>query len=195
MEDDFGAENLEDGELWLPSDFFSTDEVHEVSTNFNYSTFSNAKPYCMNQFSNSSSPFLERHYPHHYSEPLPALQRFKPADRVGYAGDGVHDFCGGGTGISLTGCSPIHRYQRLNPVQNFMGERAWSLQNQQQENRFALNRVLPGLGTGGYGGTGVFLPRVSSNSISTANVGINHNYYCFRKGQGTIIMRHGNEIR
>ncbi|KAL0374780.1 UNVERIFIED_CONTAM: hypothetical protein Sradi_3393700 [Sesamum radiatum] len=140
MADDFGAENLEDGELWLPSDFFSMDEVQWYGAS-------------------------------------------------GGAGGGTHDPCGCGTGNgnSWAGWSSIYQLQRLNPVQtqvgNFFGERAWALQSQQQHHhRFGQNRVFPGVRMGAHGGTGVFLPRISSDMLA-ATVTKNHNHHCFGKGQ------------
>ncbi|KAK4414776.1 hypothetical protein Salat_2584500 [Sesamum alatum] len=192
MADDFGAENLEDGELWLPSDFFSMDEVqvsNKITTPYHY--FSSSKLSCMEDSRRfSSSAFLHRqtHNPC-LSKPLPSLQRFKPAVRYAASGGGAggtHDPCGCGTGNSWVGCSSIYQLQRLNPVQtqvgNFFGERAWALQRL-QHNRFAQNRVFPGVRRmGAHGGTGVFLPRISSDMLA-ATVAKNHNHHGFGKGQ------------
>ncbi|KAL0338709.1 UNVERIFIED_CONTAM: hypothetical protein Sangu_1393000 [Sesamum angustifolium] len=190
MADDFGAENLEDGELWLPSDFFSMDEV-QVSNPYssNLSCMQDSHPF-------SSSTFLhpQTHNPC-LSKPLPSLQRFKPAVRYGAsggAGGGTHDPCGCGTGNSWAGWSSLYHLLRLNPVQtqvgNFFGERAWALQRQQQQHnhRFAQNRVFPGARMGA-GGTGVFLPRISSDMLA-APVTKNHNHHCFGKGQRELML-------
>ncbi|KAI3471754.1 hypothetical protein Pfo_028407 [Paulownia fortunei] len=194
---DFGAENLEDGELWLPSDFFSMDEV-QVSNKINTPSgyCSSSKPSCMEGFQRFSSSTSLEHHTHNRGlyKPLPTLQRFKPAvwnGSIGVSGGGVHDPCDCGTGNSWTGFSSVYQLQRLNPVQTqvetFMGERAWALQRQQR-NRFALNRVFPGVarvGMGAHGGTGVFLPRISSN-MQTTTVSKNHNHHCVGKGPRMI---------
>ncbi|KAK6147314.1 hypothetical protein DH2020_018226 [Rehmannia glutinosa] len=65
-------------------------------------------------------------------------------------------------------------------VETFMGERALALQRQQQT-RFVLNRGFPGVGMGAHGGTGVFLPRISSNMV-TATVTKKHNPRSAGKG-------------
>ncbi|KAL0410195.1 UNVERIFIED_CONTAM: hypothetical protein Slati_3609200 [Sesamum latifolium] len=193
MADDFGAENLEDGELWLPSDFFSMDEVqvsNKLTTPYHHCSSSNLS--CMqdsHRFSSSTFLHPQTHIPC-LSKPLPSLQRFKPAVRYGVsggAGGGTHDPCGCGTGNSWAGWSSIYQLQRLNPVQtqvgNFFEERAWALQRQQQHNhRFGQNRVFPGVRMGAHGGTGVFLPRISSDMLA-ATVTKNHNHHCFGKGQ------------
>ncbi|KAK4396598.1 hypothetical protein Sango_1496400 [Sesamum angolense] len=159
MADDFGAENLEDGDLWLPSDFFSMDEV-QVSNPYssNLSCMQNSHPF-------SSSTFLhpQTHNPC-LSKPLPSLQRFKPAVRYGASGG-----AGGGTHDPWV-------------VGNFFGERAWALQRQQHNHRFGQNPVFPGVRMGAHGGTGVFLPRISSDMLA-APVTKNHNHHCFGKGQ------------
>lgn len=64
MEEDFDAENLEDGELWLPSDFFSMDDV-QASTNFNspLNYYSTSKPRCMEDLAQRFSDFNVRQRP------------------------------------------------------------------------------------------------------------------------------------
>ncbi|KAL6559117.1 hypothetical protein OROHE_006486 [Orobanche hederae] len=177
MADDFGSENLEDGELWLPPNFFSMDEAqvsNNITTPFRFC--SSSKPIIsMEGFQRiyPSTFFQRQHHNCGLCMPLPYFQRFKPAARYGFStvsDGGAQNTCDRGSGKFWTGCSSIHQLRRLNPVhteiikpdsgqvQCFMAERARALQGQQQ-NRFYLNRISPRLEIGARGGTGVFLPR------------------------------------
>ncbi|XP_022889456.1 uncharacterized protein LOC111404967 [Olea europaea var. sylvestris] len=190
MEEDFDAENLEDGELWLPSDFFSMDDV-QASTNFNspLNYYSTSKPRCMEDLAQRFSDFNVRQRPN-FSK---SLQGFKPDQYRSTVSRPVACFgCsggGGGTGSRWPGSSPVYPYQFLNPVQSllhtFIEARPWTLQRQQ--NRFTPNRVLsiPGSGTamGAQGGTGVFLPRTSANGSTTVTGRSPNNQYA-RSGHG-----------
>ncbi|KAL3628147.1 hypothetical protein CASFOL_027193 [Castilleja foliolosa] len=159
MADEFGAQELEDGEIWLPADFFSPDEVSDKTSST-----------CMDGFQRLSPSDLLLRQPHRrdFYKP-PTLQRFKPAVRFGFggvSGGGLGVTCDCGAGRSWTGCSPVY----LNPVQNqietfFMGERARAIQRQLQ-NRLVLNRISPRAGNVG---TGVFLPRVSGDMAKNQN--------------------------
>ncbi|KAL9153633.1 hypothetical protein ABFS82_10G062200 [Erythranthe guttata] len=185
MADDLDAENLEDGEQWLPSDFFST--------KFSYSSSSpnpsgTAEEESYQSFSASTS--LQRHPNYrHLCKPLPNLQRFNPAVSYGSVGvSGGDDPCECKTGNIRTGCSSGYRFD---PVQTqnerFIGERAMAvlhLHQRQQRTRFSLNRVFSVVGMGpGHVGTGVFLPRTA---LLTKNSNIHHN---LRKGPRTMNSR------
>lgn len=77
MAHDFGAENLEDGEQWLPSDFFSIDEVQASNkTSIPLSYCSSSKPSCMAVFHNSSASASPHRHPHNrcLSKPPPNSQ-------------------------------------------------------------------------------------------------------------------------
>ncbi|GER41844.1 anaerobic dimethyl sulfoxide reductase [Striga asiatica] len=156
MADDFGAQDLEDGELWLPSDFFSMDEAQLPSkTPTPVGSHSFSKATCMVGFQRVA-------HNNGLCEALQTLQRFKPAVYGGVSREAARDPCGRGMKKSWTGCLPVTRFQNPNPVQDqieaFMAERARAEERQQ------LNRVLLQAGMGARGGTGVFLPRVSNTA-------------------------------
>lgn len=191
MEEDFGAESLEDGELWLPSDFFSMDDV-QASTKFNspLNYYSNSKPCFREDLAQRFSDFNVYQRPN-FSK---SLQVFKPEVpyRSAVTGPVACFGCfggGGDTGSRWIGSSPVYPYQFLNPVQSllhtFIEARPRTLQRHQH--RLMPNRVLSiprsGLGMGAQGGTGVFLPRISANSSTTVTGRSPNNQYA-RSGHG-----------
>ncbi|KAL2481727.1 Uncharacterized protein Adt_34693 [Abeliophyllum distichum] len=175
MEEDCDTEFLEDGELWLPSDFFSMDDV-QASTKFNtpLNYYFTSKPRCMEELSHRFSEFTL--HGRSFSKSPPTLHGFKPEfpyrstvegpvscfGCIGGGGGSAHNVCDYITGSRWAGSSPVYPYRFLNPVQSplqtFIEARPWTLQRQQH--RLIPNRVLPipgsGIGMGGQGGTGVF---------------------------------------
>ncbi|CAA3000872.1 Hypothetical predicted protein [Olea europaea subsp. europaea] len=115
MEEDFDAENLEDGELWLPSDFFSMDDV-QASTNFNspLNYYSTSKPRCMEDLAQRFSDFNVRQRPNISK----SLQGFKPDQYRSTVSRPVA--CFGCSGGGWLGSSPVYPYQFLNPVQSLV---------------------------------------------------------------------------
>ncbi|MBA0760523.1 hypothetical protein Gotri_023264 [Gossypium trilobum] len=182
--------NLDDGELWLPSDIF----VHEPPSKFNPHLHHHHLPFtCMDDL---APRFAALSLPKHHQK-LPKVtnfQRLKEPVRYGSvhgAGLGQNSY-GFRNGPFLAGTKPVYEFQFLKPTQaqvhlkvlmllssyepsfHFSVEaRVRSLQRQQQ-NRLFQNRGLPfeangfnnyKLGLGGglvreSGGTGVFHPRI-----------------------------------
>ncbi|XP_057466976.1 uncharacterized protein LOC130756471 isoform X2 [Actinidia eriantha] len=181
--------NLDDGELWLPSEIF-------------HNQLSSMEDLAQRV---AALAFLERRGSQTLPKPPPNLRFLRPV-WYGLAGslwEGYFGFNGGlgvGYGRGLygfgveglwTSSGPVYSYQFVNPVQpqveRVMDARARVLSREQ--NRMLERLVLPlqgrGLGVGGgglereYGGTGVFLPRTgttktttrSRKTTSTLNVG------------------------
>ncbi|XP_060200928.1 uncharacterized protein LOC132629234 [Lycium barbarum] len=214
------SENLDDGELWLPSDIFPVEEIVSVSVPHN-NKFKNNSPTtssfcccdsCLHHHNDHLSlkaavtdeniiqrfaaiSLLQQRPLNIHSVPnsFPITERFRPADRYS-----CKDY-------SLTECfetgpqlvyQPVQLYppvQLKHQVESLMEARSRVLHVQAEKNRFIRmhnmkrnpgldrfsgNRFLPfgGSANGGsssgrdYGGTGVFLPRVSTNNIDN-NVG------------------------
>ncbi|CAK9152956.1 unnamed protein product [Ilex paraguariensis] len=169
--------NLDDGEMWLPSDIFPIDEVPSKLKPRNYSS----ELLCMEEIAQRFAVFasLERNRtqsfnkPHTYLE----LERFREPVRYGSVGSFPGGYCvgvnggtrvgygghGWGNGGVLTGSRPVYQYELLNPVQfqfeSFMEARVRGLQRQQvrfMQNRIMGRRFLPlqgnGIGVGNNGG-------------------------------------------
>ncbi|KAL7137235.1 hypothetical protein ABFS83_10G079200 [Erythranthe nasuta] len=193
MADDLDDEYLEDGEQWLPSDFFSIDEI-QTSTRFSYSSSSSPNPSrtaeeeeSYQSFSASTSLQSHPNY-RHLCKPFPNLQRINPAVSYGTVGvSGGGDPCECKTGNIRTGCSPGYRFEPVQTqIERFIGERAMAIlhHQRQQRTRFSMNRVFSVVGMGpGHVGTGVFLPRTA---LLTKNSNIHHN---LRKGPRTMNSR------
>ncbi|GFZ08926.1 hypothetical protein Acr_20g0007340 [Actinidia rufa] len=168
--------NLDDGELWLPSEIF-------------HNQLSSMEDLAQRV---AALAFLERRRSQTLPKPTPNLVRFLPPVRHGLAGslrEGYFDFNGGlgvGYGRGLygfgveglwTSSGPVYSCQFVNPVQpqveRVMDARARVLSREQ--NLMLERLVLPlqgrGLGVGGlereYGGTGVFLPRTGTTKTTT----------------------------
>ncbi|PSS21457.1 Vegetative cell wall protein like [Actinidia chinensis var. chinensis] len=168
--------NLDDGELWLPSEIFHNElsSMEDLAQRV------------------AALAFLERRRSQTLPKPPPNLVRFIPPVRYGSASslpDGCFGF-NGGFGLGLygfgveglwTGYRPVYSVQVVNSVQPqvecVVEARARVLSREQ--NRVLQNRVwerpvlpLQGRGLGGglereYGGTGVFLPRIGTTKTTT----------------------------
>ncbi|XP_010246895.1 PREDICTED: uncharacterized protein LOC104590069 [Nelumbo nucifera] len=179
--------NLDDGELWIPSDIFPD----EVSTKFS-PEFPSEITY-MEDLAHQLATFalLERNQTVANPPPNlpPNLEYFRRQGRYGAVAPprtgfsfgfgrgptaGHHLFSSGNEGFPA-GSRPVYQYRPMKPVHAQVessvhqpGDR--SLQKQQQNQ--GQNRFLPfqvnGSGMGGlvreYGGTGVFLPRIATTA-------------------------------
>ncbi|XP_059643174.1 uncharacterized protein LOC132285030 [Cornus florida] len=186
--------NLDDGELWLPSDIFP-DEIPSRKSPFYHSELTHLQNLAQHF---AALALLQRFRNQTVAKQrlnlAPNSERFEPAvpyDSTGYrrawhfgfngsagVGHGVDGYGIGSRG-TWTGCRPAYQYHFVQPVQpqveSFMEARARVLQKQQKQFLQSQNMVLPFRGSrvgGGfvreYGGTGVFLPRI--NSTTTTNV-------------------------
>ncbi|KAF8395464.1 hypothetical protein HHK36_019410 [Tetracentron sinense] len=159
--------DLDDGELWLPSDIFPDEVTAKLSPNLP------SDPTYMEDLSAYALVNPNRNA----TKPPPSLapnSEFRPTSRYslvdsprtgyGFGVDGVHpgvrrSLNGNGNG----GFGPVYQYHPMKPahtqVEGFVETRSRVLQRQQ-------NQV--GNGMGGFvresGGTGVFLPRVATTT-------------------------------
>ncbi|XWS59398.1 hypothetical protein CRYUN_Cryun08bG0118200 [Craigia yunnanensis] len=169
--------NLDDGELWLPSDVF----FNEVTSKFKPHLHHHLPFSCTDDL---ASRFAALSLPKHQQK-LPKATNFKmlkepfrygPMNGTGFeVGQSLYGFR---TDPFLGWSKPVYEFQFLKPtqaqVESYVEARARVLQRQQ--NRLVQNRVLPfqangfnkntnkfGLGGGlvrESGGTGVFYPRI-----------------------------------
>ncbi|WJZ93510.1 hypothetical protein VitviT2T_012443 [Vitis vinifera] len=197
--------NLDDGELWLPSDIFPEEVPSKFGTHHLPSEFAYMSDIAR-QFAAFTLLQPPQTHPKHPLNLAPNLERLRPMIRYGPYGRPGCSTTVAVTGIgdspcvcdSPCGCDcrlrscwdggrPLYEYRNVKPpqpqVDSFLQTRTLALQRHQ--NRFQ-NRSLPfqrsgsGLGGGGgggggfgfvrnYGGTGVFLPRISSTTTTSPN--------------------------
>ncbi|XP_042475568.1 uncharacterized protein LOC122057513 isoform X2 [Macadamia integrifolia] len=191
--------NLDDGELWLPSDIFPDEVSPMISPKFpSELTYMEdlaqqlAAYALLERNQNTAKPFpnlvpnLESKQQSRYGTNV------APRYGLGIGFGGVHDVghrqnhyapvtVNGGFRVGLT---QVYRYRTMSPsqaqVENFL--RARVLQGLQNQNQ---NRLLPfqvnGMGTGGFGresgGTGVFLPRLATT------LDVKKKHHCVKKGE------------
>ncbi|KAL7225944.1 hypothetical protein ACSBR1_021152 [Camellia fascicularis] len=195
--------NLDDGELWLPSDIFPLEEIPSKIT----------RPYYPSDLAHrfAALAFLDRH--------RNQTQRFGPVryDSMGSLPTGYLTIDGGfgvGNGLGFHGLNlwvgsrPVYYpHHIINPVQpqveSFMETRARVLQREQNwllQNRVLENRQKTGLGMRGgggfvreYGGTGVFLPRAAVSATTSTADGRRRQSVGNRKE--TKVIPHGNPMK
>ncbi|CAL5356998.1 unnamed protein product [Camellia sinensis] len=197
--------NLDDGELWLPSDIFPLEEIPSKFT----------RPYYPSDLAHrfAALAFLDRH--------RNQTQRFGPVryDSMGSLPTGYLAIDGGfgvGNGLGFHGLNlwvgsrPVYYpHQIINPVQpqveSFMETRARVLlreQNRLLQNRLLENQQRTGLGMRGggggfvreYGGTGVFLPRAAV-SATTTTAADSRRRQSVRNKKETKVIPHGNPMK
>ncbi|XVF07552.1 hypothetical protein REPUB_Repub06bG0148900 [Reevesia pubescens] len=188
MENEFSnfPPNLDDGELWLPSDIF----LNEVPSKFKPHLHHHHHHHRLSCMDDLAPRFAALSLPKHLQK-LPKATNFvrlkEPVCYGSMNGTGFEvgqSLYGFRTGPFYGGTKPVYEFQFLKPtqaqVESYVESRARVLQRQQ--NRHVQNRVLPfkangfnhnkfGLGGGlvrESGGTGVFHPRiVNPNPNST----------------------------
>ncbi|KAB1201175.1 hypothetical protein CJ030_MR0G004711 [Morella rubra] len=180
--------NLDDGEVWLPSDIFHNEVVPASSLrNRNYS--------CMDDMTERFAAFTLLQHRRNVSKPppnlLPNLERFRPAVRKygsvsrvpqqhlslnGGLENNAPDIYGYGTGPYFPGNKLLYEYQPLEPPQpQVNGEKQNpdrvlldSLRTrvlQTRQNRLQ-NRLLPLQGSGGFGlSTGGFVKESGGTGV------------------------------
>ncbi|OVA07134.1 hypothetical protein BVC80_1289g53 [Macleaya cordata] len=173
--------NLDDGELWLPSDILPK----EVSSKF-YPNFPSELTYMeelaqqllleQNQTNIKPPPNLAPNLKVRPPNRFCSIAPPRPELGLGFGGGTVlgHNLYVSGNGGSYFGSRPVYQYHAIKPVQtqvgNFVQARALVLQRQQNQ---VQNRFLPfqvnGSWKGGFvresgGGTGVFLPRIGATT-------------------------------
>ncbi|KAK8540062.1 hypothetical protein V6N13_048838 [Hibiscus sabdariffa] len=184
--------NLDDGELWLPSDIFLNEahskfnphlHLHLHNHNYNYTR----PPFsCMDdlasRFAAHSLPM-----PHHKLPKPTNFQRFHEpvcySAGIGTGSEAGHSFYGFRNGPFLGGAKPVHECQFSKQtqaqVESYFEARTKVLLR--QRNRLFQNRDLPfqangfnnyTLGLGGglvrkAGGTGVFHPRILNTAVDS----------------------------
>ncbi|XP_017976337.1 PREDICTED: uncharacterized protein LOC18598392 [Theobroma cacao] len=175
--------NLDDGELWLPSDIF----LNEAPSKFKPLLPHHLPFSCMDDL---APRFASLSLPKHQQK-LPKATNFERLKEPVCCGSmngsgfkGGQSLYGFRTGPFLGGTKPVHEFQFLKPtpaqVESYVEARARVLQRQQ--NRLIQNRVFPfqasgfnankyGLGGGlvrECGGTGVFHPRTVNTDLNAS---------------------------
>ncbi|XWS43346.1 hypothetical protein CRYUN_Cryun16bG0095100 [Craigia yunnanensis] len=205
--------NLDDGELWLPSDIF----LNEVPSKFKPHLHHHLPFSCMDDL---ASRFAALSLPKHQQK-LPKAANFQTLkEPVRYGSTNGTGFevsqslYGFTTSPFLGGIKPVYEFQFLKPIQtqveSYVESRARVLQRQQ--NRLVENRVLPfqengfnnapnkfGLGSGlarESGGTGVFHPRiVNTNPNATIFYSKKKQTLRNRQSQGIQASRQMNSMK
>ncbi|XP_010315572.1 uncharacterized protein [Solanum lycopersicum] len=179
------SENLDDGELWLPSDIFPVEETVSSANN----KLKNNNPIASSLCCCYSCVLLLRH-PHNsifmaeqqvlqsVPKPFPITERrFRPAERCCTCTDcSISDYFERSR-RETTGPPPVYPPVQLHHQKEEQSRFIGIQRRNLGLNRFAGNWVSPFVGFGGngcgfngesssvrdYGGTGVFLPRIPSN--------------------------------
>lgn len=164
MENSSSSDNLDDGELWLPSDIFPVEEPVAATNKLknNNPIITSSICYCYSclllhrhhneQQEEAAISLLQHHSTHSFPKPFPITERrFRPAERFCSCTDcSVLEYLErnrGGRELLRTGPPPVHPYQLYPPVQlqnqveSLIEARARILQ-MQEKNRFAQNRFL-----------------------------------------------------
>ncbi|KAF8403370.1 hypothetical protein HHK36_011472 [Tetracentron sinense] len=181
--------NLDDGELWLPSDIFPDEVTAKLSPKF-----PSERTY-MEDLAQQLAAYalLERNPNRNRNDTRPAPSfspnsEFRPPTRYGPVGPrrtgygvGVDGGSGGvdhslyasGNGCFRVGTRPVYQYYPMKPsqtqVESFLQTRGRVLQRQQNQVQIHFSPFqVNGVGMSGFvresGGTGVFLPRVATTT-------------------------------
>ncbi|XP_015070639.1 uncharacterized protein LOC107014998 isoform X2 [Solanum pennellii] len=183
------SENLDDGELWLPSDIFPVEETVSSTSN----KLKNNNPIASSLCCCYSCVLLLRHHHnsifmaeqqvlHSVPKPFPITERrFRPAERCCTCTDcSISDYFERSR-RETTGPPPVYPPVQLHHQKEEQSRFIGIQRRNLGLNRFAGNWVSPFVGGGGngggsgggfngesssvrdYGGTGVFLPRIPTN--------------------------------